>query len=110
MLAWVVIERTYSSRNLHLCALSVSASKNSTAGRGEGDNSLAENTAIVSVVTSSLHYILLPLPRGNSSGSAGGPSPMAPIFGDIPRNGSRSFTFDASKHLLNCPEITTGLS
>src|SRR5882762_8911087 len=37
--------------------------KNSTTGRGEGDNSLAENTAKVSVATSLLHYILASSPE-----------------------------------------------
>jgi hypothetical protein len=52
---------------------------------------------------------LLPLPRGNSIGSAGGVSAMASSSGYCRRSGSGTFTFDPFRMLMSCRALTTDL-
>jgi hypothetical protein len=52
---------------------------------------------------------LLPLPRGNSIGSAGGVSAMASSSGYCRRSGSGTFTFDPFRMLMSCTALTTDL-
>ena len=52
---------------------------------------------------------LLPLPRGNSIGSAGGLSAMASSSGYCRRSGSGTFTFDPFRMLMSCSAFTTDL-
>jgi hypothetical protein len=70
-------------------------------------------TSLVPYVLTSLHpYFvtsLLPLPRGNSIGSAGGVSAMASSCGYRRRSGSGTFTFDPVRLLMSCRALTTDL-
>ena len=70
-------------------------------------------TSLLPYVLTSLHpYFvtsLLPLPSGNSIGSAGGVSAIASSCGYCRRSGSGTFTFDPVRLLMSCSALTTDL-